>query len=89
VTYGDAAIVSTQAGDLSTCVDAQRPKAPRMALPDGIVDVDEPNVEDPKASCGGDTSFDEELVREGVILEVVNWTLDKGKGAPAEELVDR
>jgi hypothetical protein len=68
MTYGDAVVVSIQTGGPSVCADMQRPKAPKMALPEGIVDVDEPNIEDPKASCGGDTSFDEELVQAGVVF---------------------
>jgi hypothetical protein len=61
VTHGDPVVVSVRAGDPSACADVRRPKVPRIALPDGIVDVDEPNIGGPEASCGGDTSLDEEV----------------------------
>jgi hypothetical protein len=90
-TYGDPVVVSVRVGDPSACADVRRPKAPKMALPEGIVDVDEPNVEDPKvASCGVDRLLVEEVVRPGAggIREVENKRLEGGEGAPAKEMVD-
>jgi hypothetical protein len=62
VTYGDPMIVSVRAGDPSACADVRRPKAPKMALPDGIVEADKTNADGPKASCGVDRSLVEEVV---------------------------
>jgi hypothetical protein len=63
-----------------------------MALPDGIVDVDEPNVDGPKTSCGGDRSWEEEVAGAGaeVVTEVENRRLDEGERTlSAEEVVDK
>jgi hypothetical protein len=89
VTYGDPVAVFIRAGDPSACADVRRPKAPKMALPEGIVDADEPNVDGPKASCGGDTSLDEEVAETEVGVEVENKRLNEGEGATAKEMVDR
>jgi hypothetical protein len=93
VTYGDAVSVSVRAGDPSACADMRRPKAPKMALPEGIVDVDEPNVDGPKASYAVDRLLAEEVTGggagAGVVMEVENKRFDEGEKTPAEETVDK
>jgi hypothetical protein len=93
VTYGDPVVVFVRVGDPSACADVRRPKAPKMALPEGIVDVDEPNVDDPKAGCEVDVLLVDEVARVGagteVVIELENKRLDEGERTPAEEKVDK
>jgi hypothetical protein len=87
--YGDTVVVCIRVGDPSACINVQRPKASKMIVLDGTVDLNEPNVDFPKASCKAGTFLDKELARARVIWETESKRLNKGKGAPAKEMIDR